>query len=101
MNKQSSSLLLALALFATPVLSGFGLLDADAHRGHGRYRIPPGHARKMAYFPGYGNHYPSYYRDGVPFFQTRTGKIVKGSLIGAGIGAVVGAGIQAARYSGW
>lgn len=92
--------LFALALAAAMALPLFTAVapDADAHRGRyyrgaqGRYYAPP---------PGYYDAPVAYYRDGVPFFRTKAGKIVKGSLIGAGIGAVAGAAIQAVRYSGW
>jgi hypothetical protein len=94
------------------------------HHGHGTGHAYGHHNRYVnqqgyGYFPGYGNRRPSYYRDGVPFFQTTGGKIVKGTLIGAGIGAAtgavfdkpilkstviggaVGAGVQALRYGRW
>lgn len=115
MHKQLAAL--TLALMALPMVAALGGDLAQAR--HGGHHVPPGQAKKMAYFNGYGNQPVSYYRDGVPFFRTKTGKIVKGALIGGGIGAAtgvvldkpvlksgvigaaVGAGVQAVRYSDW
>lgn len=96
---RTAAISLSLALLLATPLAFTSVTPALAHKQ--KWHHKHGHYPREAYFEGYGRQPVAYYRDGVPFFRTKAGKIVKGSLIGAGIGAIAGAGIQAARYNGW